>query len=98
MSRRRFHAPPEAFDESRVTLASDEARHLRDVLRLGSGDEAFVFDGAGREFRCVVEEQMRHRALLKIVEEVLPARPESNLHLTLGFRTRRQNLFDDLEK
>lgn len=94
MSRRRFHAPPEAFDESRVTLASDEARHLRDVLRLGRGDEAFVFDGAGREFRCVVEEQMRHSALLKIVEEVLPARPESNLYLTLALALLKGEKFD----
>jgi 16S rRNA (uracil1498-N3)-methyltransferase len=85
MTRRRFFAPPEQFtrDGSSVTLAADEARHLRDVLRLGSGDEVFVFDGEGREFRCVVEEQGRDGATLKVVDEVAPARPESPLSLTL---------------
>lgn len=94
MSRRRFHAPPEAFNESSVTLALDEARHLRDVLRLGRGDEVFVFDGAGREYLCVVEEQMRDSALLKIIEEVSPARPESKLHLTLALALLKGEKFD----
>ncbi|MBC7931627.1 MAG: 16S rRNA (uracil(1498)-N(3))-methyltransferase, partial [Rubrivivax sp.] len=56
MSRRRFYAPPEAFlpEGARVALSGEESRHLRDVLRLRAGDEAFVFDGEGREFACVV--------------------------------------------
>lgn len=94
MSRRRFHAPPEAFDESSVTLGFDEARHLRDVLRLGRGDEVYVFDGEGREFACAVEEQMRDSALLKIIEEVEPAQPESNLQLTLALALLKGEKFD----
>jgi len=56
--RRRFYAPPESFahDGARVVLSSEESRHLRDVLRLRAGDEAFVFDGEGREFACAVRE------------------------------------------
>ena len=49
MTRRRFHAPPTAFTQTTVTLTADEARHLRDVLRLKPGDEVYVFDGRGRE-------------------------------------------------
>ena len=58
MTRRRFYAPPEAFapDGASVTLSAEESRHLRDVLRLRAGDEAYVFDGEGREFACVVGE------------------------------------------
>ena len=50
MTRRRFHAPPDSFNatEQTVTLGGDEARHLRDVLRLKPGDEVYVFDGRGR--------------------------------------------------
>ena len=48
MTRRRFYAPPSAFASNRgsVTLTSDEARHLREVLRLKTGDEAYVFNGS----------------------------------------------------
>ena len=58
MTRRRFFAPLDSFEMncSKVTLAAEEARHLLDVLRLNRGDEVFVFDGDGREFRCTVDE------------------------------------------
>jgi len=86
MSRRRFFAPPEAFspDGTRVALERDEARHLRDVLRLARGREVFVFDGEGREFRCRVDESGRDRAVLAIDGRVEPASPESPLQLTLA--------------
>ncbi|HEX8844016.1 MAG TPA: 16S rRNA (uracil(1498)-N(3))-methyltransferase [Pyrinomonadaceae bacterium] len=86
MTRRRFFAPAEQFapDGSMLKLAADEARHLRDVLRLGRGEEVFVFDGEGREFRCIIAEYGRGEVTLNLLDEVAPARPESPLHLTLG--------------
>jgi 16S rRNA (uracil1498-N3)-methyltransferase len=96
MTRRRFFAPPDRFapDGLTVKLAADEARHLRDVLRLGRGDEVFVFDGEGREFRCSVEETLRDSATLKIGGEVEPASPESLLRLTLAVALLKGEKFD----
>ena len=98
MTRRRFYAPPSAFnaDGASVHLASEEARHLVDVLRLKPGDEAFVFDGEGREYRCLVADEGRDRssALLEVSEEVRPARPESTLHLTLCVALLKGEKFD----
>ena len=65
-------------------LAADEARHLRDVLRLERGAEVFVFDGVGHEYRCEVEESARSRVRLNVVEEVAAARPESSFSLELA--------------
>jgi len=93
MTRRRFHAPPAAFNvtDQTVTLAADEARHLRDVLRLKAGDEVYVFDGVGREFRCTVT---RQAAELHIEAEVEPAKPESQLQLNLGVALLKGEKFD----
>lgn len=94
MSRRRFYAPAEAFATDHVKLSTDEARHLREVLRLGPGDEIHIFDGAGREFHCVIEESRRDWASLRVIAEVSPAKPESPLDLTLAIALLKGEKFD----
>ena len=96
MTRRRFYAPVSAFDSSfaTVSLAQDEARHLREVLRLRVGDEVHVFDGEGKEFHCRIEESRRDTAQLKVIAEVAPARPESPLALTLAVALLKGEKFD----
>lgn len=96
MTRRRFYAPPSAFSPNleSVSLAPDEARHLRDVLRLQPGEEVFVFDGAGKEFRCQVELTKRDSADLKVLAPAEPARAESPLRLTLAVALLKGEKFD----
>ena len=72
----------------------DEARHLRDVLRLKAGDEVYVFDGRGREFRCSIVNMSRHAAELHIESEVEPAKPESQLELNLCVALLKGEKFD----
>ncbi|HET6852617.1 MAG TPA: 16S rRNA (uracil(1498)-N(3))-methyltransferase [Pyrinomonadaceae bacterium] len=94
MTRRRFYAPPSAFAKQTVRLTADEARHLREVLRLKTGDEVSVFDGVGREFRCTVFDARRDWAELRIESEIEPAKPESQLQLTLCVALLKGEKFD----
>ena len=96
MTRRRFFAPPSAFNFTKrtVTLTADEARHLREVLRLKPGDEVSVFDGAGKEFRARVAQARREFAELDLDAEIEPARPESPLQLTLAVALLKGEKFD----
>jgi 16S rRNA (uracil1498-N3)-methyltransferase len=94
MTRRRFHAPRTAFTKETVTLTADEARHLRDVLRLKPGDDVYVFDGLGREFQCSVSNTKRDAAELRIEAEVEPAKPESQLQLNLCVALLKGEKFD----
>ena len=96
MTRRRFYAPPSAFAAGQkiVRLEAEEARHLRDVLRLKTGDEVYVFDGEGKEFQCVVGESGRDFAQLRILAAVDPTRPESPLRLTLAISLLKGEKFD----
>ena len=96
MTRRRFYAQPAAFNPTQqtVTLTADEARHLRDVLRLKVEDEVSVFDGFGHEFRCTVSKTTRDTAELHIEAEVEPAKPESQLQLNLGLALLKGEKFD----
>lgn len=96
MTRRRFYAPPDAFgsDLKSLTLPVEEARHLRDVLRLRPGDRVHVFDGAGKEFECSIEESRKDTARLQVLAEVAAARPESPLQLTLAVALLKSDKFD----
>lgn len=96
MTRRRFFAPPSAFNFTKrtVTLTADEARHLREVLRLKPGDEVSVFDGAGKEYRARVVQARREIAELELAEEIGTARPESPLHITLAVALLKGEKFD----
>ncbi len=98
MTRRRFYAPPTAFapDGAVVVLSEEESRHLRDVLRLRAGDEAYVFDGEGREFACVVREDGGRKgpASLELRGPAEPPSPESPLALTLAVALLKGEKFD----
>jgi 16S rRNA (uracil1498-N3)-methyltransferase len=91
---RRFYAPKENFRNEKIFLGLDETRHLRDVLRLRVNDVAQVFDGAGNEFLCRIEEITKKETILKILKEVVPSAPESNLDLTLAVALLKGEKFD----
>jgi 16S rRNA (uracil1498-N3)-methyltransferase len=91
---KRFYAPPEQFDGNAVTLAIEETRHLRDVLRMKLGDQAQIFDGEGREFLVEVANVAKRETLLQIVKEIEPPAPESKLDLTIAASVYKNDKFD----
>ena len=95
-TRRRFYAPASSFEPGTksVILPLEEARHLRDVLRLRPGDAAFIFDGEGIEYECTVSEVRRDFAQLKIVSEVPAKSLESPVEITLAVALLKGEKFD----
>lgn len=91
---RRFYAPPENFNNQTITLSLEETRHLRDVLRMREGEKVAVFDGVGKEFLCEIETIGKKETTLKIIEEIVPKSPESNLNLTLAVSILKGEKFD----
>lgn len=91
---RRFYAPPTDFRKEIISLNQEETRHLRDVLRLRSGDEISVFNGEGDEFKCRIEKIEKKETVLRIVEKVSPSAPESSLKLTLAVALLKGDKFD----
>jgi 16S rRNA (uracil1498-N3)-methyltransferase len=93
MQRRRFYAAPDEIGESFINLSRDESHHLARVLRLRDGDEAFAFDGCGREYRCRVSRVDAQTARLEIIEALADA-IESPLDLTLAQALAKGEKFD----
>lgn len=65
-SSRMFYLAPEAWG-SPFILEGQEAQHLVKVLRLRSGDEIRLMDGAGREGRFIIQHIAKHRVELEEV-------------------------------
>ena len=63
----RFYAPV-SFDPPSVELSGPEARHLKDVLRLGVGREVMLFDGRGMEARAEIASVGKRTVALSILE------------------------------
>ena len=57
MSRRRFFVPEDSIRDGVASLPADQVHHLRNVLRLRSGDEVEVFDGQGGAYSGEVDFQ-----------------------------------------
>ena len=91
---RRFYAPIEQFQSEIVVLTLEETRHLRDVLRLKETDQVRVFDGGGKEFLCEIERIEKQQTNLKILEEIAPSAPESDLNLILAAALLKGEKFD----
>jgi 16S rRNA (uracil1498-N3)-methyltransferase len=93
MQRRRFYAAPDEIGATCINLSRDESHHLARVLRLRDGDEAFAFDGCGREYRCRVSRVDAQAARLEIIEALAGA-VESPLDLTLAQALAKGEKFD----
>ena len=91
----RFLASSVDLTSGAATLDADEARHLAQVMRLGVGDAIAVFDGAGREFRGVVERVGRDAANVRVVEEIAAA-PEPSVRVTLAQAILKGDKMDDV--
>ena len=71
-----------ALTADAVRLFGDQARYLRSVLRLKSGDPVVLFNGRGLERSAVVQDLTRQSADLSVTRTIEPM-PEPTLELTL---------------
>jgi 16S rRNA (uracil1498-N3)-methyltransferase len=92
MSRQRFYAATEDIDGRTALLSLEETHHLARVLRLRAGDEASVFDGCGREYRCRIS-SIENRARLEIISEMKDC-VESRARVTLAQSLAKGEKFD----
>jgi 16S rRNA (uracil1498-N3)-methyltransferase len=65
----RFYLPPEICRGPILNLTHREAHHAAQVLRVQTGEEVSVLDGAGNEFRCETTFVSKKNVELKIVEK-----------------------------
>jgi 16S rRNA (uracil1498-N3)-methyltransferase len=78
----RFYIPASAWKIDDLALDGAEAHHCRDVLRLGKGARATVFNGRGVEATVELGEPVRDRIPLKVLQQARSAPLQKQI--TLG--------------
>lgn len=66
----RFILDPSCFGESTVELNSYASKHIRDVLRLTTGDQILVTDGHDRKYVCSISSISKNSVQAEIVEKI----------------------------
>jgi 16S rRNA (uracil1498-N3)-methyltransferase len=80
---RRFFLNKEQIHSHGAILTGPDVRHIRTVLRLGAGDEIFLFDGKGSEYRARIMDSTPQQITLSILHQY-SAVSESPVELTIA--------------
>jgi 16S rRNA (uracil1498-N3)-methyltransferase len=78
----RFFVTPDSIVNKAVHFGEDQARQIRQVLRLQRGTQVVVLDNSGREYVVMLTEVTRLHALGQI-EEARPSTSEPRARVTL---------------
>ncbi len=65
------------------TLTGPDVKHIRTVLRLKPGEEIFLFDGKGSEYRARITASTPKTIILSVLER-FPSISESPVEITIG--------------
>jgi len=90
----RFYIPQEVSGDTIILSDSDQLHHMRDVLRLKSGDGVTVFDTLGGEYECLITSIDRYRAELAVQSR--KAAPPKRVRISIGCAIPRQSKMDEI--
>jgi 16S rRNA (uracil1498-N3)-methyltransferase len=80
---RRFFLDREMILSEKPTLTGPDVKHIRTVLRLKPGEEIFLFDGKGSEYRARITASTPKTIILSVLER-FPSISESPVEITIG--------------
>jgi 16S rRNA (uracil1498-N3)-methyltransferase len=91
----RIYSPQMLTAASTAELTGTAARHIAQVLRMGTGDPLILFDGSGNEFPAIIETATKTRITVTLKEARTPVR-ESALKISLWHGLCRSSRMDSV--
>lgn len=91
----RVHVPDASAAVGPIAVSEDEARWLRDVLRVRSGDAVRAFDGRGQEWEAAIAAQGRRGVTLTLGAARTP-QPEPLVRYTVVVPALKGDAADDV--
>ena len=72
----RFYVEVSDIHNDKIIICGNDVNHIKNVLRLGSGDEIVICDGQGMDYYCIIDQVSKEEVIAKIEEKC-----ESNTEL-----------------
>ena len=63
----RFYVTKEQIHNEQITITGPDVNHIKNVLRMGPGDELIICNGQGKDCYCIIELVSEKNILAKIV-------------------------------
>ena len=98
----RFYVNEDAVYDNRATITGSDVNHIRNVLRMKSGDRIIVNTGAGTDYYCRIDQVNNDEILLEVESsrpcmaelpvklylfQALPKQDKNGIHNSEGSRT-----------
>lgn len=91
---RRFYIPS-TVEGAGVTLSGSDAKHIRAVLRMKTGDSIFLFDDAGSEYRGEIASFAPEGIGVRVLQKY-PSKSESQSRITLAQAVLKDRKLDEI--
>jgi len=91
----RIYSPQKLTATITAELTGTAARHIAQVLRMGTGDPLILFDGSGDEFPAIIANTTKTRITVTLEEARTPVR-ESALRISLWHGLCRSSRMDSV--
>lgn len=85
LPKHRLYVPDDLGEGQALALSEDQAHYLGNVMRVGVGDSAAVFNGRDGEWNGVVEDIGKRRCTLRLTHQLRPQQAENQQDLWLVF-------------
>lgn len=81
----KFFTARENITDTQITIDSEDAKHIKKVLRMGVGDDITVCDGTGTDYSAKISVIEENRILCDIIKKTkCDAEPDINITLYQG--------------
>jgi len=69
-SMHRFYVEPANINDGRVIIEGSDVNHIKNVLRLVSGDNIVICDGQGMDYYCIISEVTKEQVIADIDKKI----------------------------
>jgi 16S rRNA (uracil1498-N3)-methyltransferase len=79
----RFFLSQTQLENPMSTITGADVNHIKNVLRLKTGDKIFLFDGTGAEYIACIVQLSSGKAVVEIIEKIVSL-SESSVHISIA--------------